>query len=58
MDKEELIGVIVKYIAHNWHASLGYGDDEEIITSACDDIDWLMNPAGITTQEIIKSYNK
>lgn len=55
MNKEELIQVVAEYISRNWHASLGYGDDKKIITSACDDLDWLLNPAGITTEDIISS---
>ena len=47
--------MVAKYIAYNWHASLGYGDDEKIITRACDDLDWLLNPAGITTKDIISA---
>lgn len=56
MTKEELIRVIAKYIAHNWNASLGYGNDENIITRACDELGWLLNPAGITTKDIIYSH--
>jgi hypothetical protein len=58
MEKEELIKVIAKYIAWNWQASLGYGNDEDIITRACDDLNWLLNPAGITTKDIISTITQ
>ncbi len=55
MKKEELIKVVARYINNNWNASLGYGDDEKVIIKACDDLDWLLNAAGITTKDIIES---
>ncbi len=55
MDKQELINVVARYINYNWNASLGYGEDEKIITRACDDLDWLLNAAGIITKDIIES---
>ena len=58
MEKTELVKVIAKHIAHNWHASLGYGHDEDTITRACDELDWLLEPAGITTKDIISAINK
>lgn len=56
--REELKDLIARYIEKDRWASLGYGEDEKIITSACDDLDWLLNEAGITTEDIIKSITK
>ena len=58
MEREKLIEVIAKYIAWNWNASLGYGHDEDTITNACDYLDWLLHPAGITTKDIISKINE
>lgn len=55
---DDLARTVAEHIQKNWYASLGYGNDVEVITRGCDDLDWLLGALGITTQDILKALGK
>lgn len=52
--RNEVKQIIVNYIKSNWHASLGWGEDEETYQHAFEELDWILFPLGITFKDLIK----
>ncbi len=53
-----ILNAFCGHLSSNYNASLGYGNDKEVIINACEDFEWLLDYMEITAEDVAKAFEE